>query len=278
MPFRFNMLLDELGIAPSDVRLLRHQPKVGSTLLLDVWRTDRTLFDDYQSHQVAARRSYFAGKYWVSFVGSWDGRTLFTGLYSVGAPTTINEEVIAPISGNSDAAGTIDLYPFEHLGALEPYEGRLFIDWGGGASGKRAWIQRADQQDKLITELHLSGAEMPFPGTMELTAPLSALADAPPSWMEPLSAARGVYLLTCPRDGSLYVGSATAAGGFWSRWSEYRANGHGGNVALVGREPSDFVVSVLQVAGSTDTIDDILAAEARWKAKLLSRELGLNRN
>ncbi|WP_223799738.1 GIY-YIG nuclease family protein [Sphingomonas nostoxanthinifaciens] len=85
-------------------------------------------------------------------------------------------------------------------------------------------------------------------------------------------------MLTCPRDGSLYVGSATSPGGFWARWAEYRANGHGGNVALRDRPPSDFIVSVLEVAGSTATVDDILASEALWKRKLQSRELGLNRN
>jgi hypothetical protein len=87
-----------------------------------------------------------------------------------------------------------------------------------------------------------------------------------------------VYLLACPRTGELYVGSATATGGFWSRWSEYRRNGHGGNVALIGREPTDWRVSILQVAGSTDSTEDILTAEQLWKTKLQNREFGLSRN
>ncbi|MFW2830808.1 hypothetical protein [Sphingomonas sp. ID0503] len=89
-----------------------------------------------------------------------------------------------------------------------------------------------------MTELHLDGAEKPFPGLMDLFAPLSALAEAPPSWIQRLVAARGIYLLTCPRDGSLYVGSAAAEGGSWQRWTDYRVNGHGGNVALIGRDPA----------------------------------------
>ncbi len=147
-----------------------------------------------------------------------------------------------------------------------------------GPSGKRAWVQRAEAQGKDVTELRLDGAERPFPGLMAFTEPLSALDAAPPGWALALASARGVYLLTCPRDGSLYVGSATGEGGFGARWAEYRANGHGGNVALRGREPADYVVSVLQVAGSADTADDILAAEAAWKRKLQSRAMGLNRN
>ena len=160
--------------------------------------------------------------------------------------------------------------PTERVERFTPCEGRLYIDWGGGSSGKRAWVQRAEAQDKLVTELQLDVAEEPLPGPMELTAPLSELGCAPPSWIQRLKAAKGIYLLTCPRDGSFFVGSATAEGAFRSCWSEYRANGHGGNLALRGREPSDFIVSVLQVAGSSDTMDDILTAESRWEAKLQS--------
>lgn len=278
MTLTFNMLLEQAGISPADVRLLRHQPKVASRSLLDVWRTDVPLFEAYQAIQAAAQRTSFARTYWASFIGTWDGRTIFAGLYEIAAPSLIAEPFQAHISDVIHQGGEYDRYEQRLSPLLAEYAGRLYIEWGGGASGKRAWNQRADAQDKLITELHRDTAEAPFPGLMALSAPLSTFSDAPPTWIQAMAAARGVYLLACPRDGSLYVGSATAEGGFWARWSEYRANGHGGNVALRGREPSDYVVSVLQVAGSAETADDILAAEAAWKRKLQSRELGLNRN
>ncbi|WP_280514504.1 hypothetical protein [Chthonobacter albigriseus] len=41
---------------------------------------------------------------------------------------------------------------------------------------------------------------------------------------------------------------------------------------------SDYQVSILEAAGSVATVDDILAMEVRWKLKLQSREMGLNRN
>ncbi|GGE95244.1 GIY-YIG nuclease family protein [Sphingomonas prati] len=278
MPLRFNMLLEEAGIDPAAVRLLRHNPVVAGRSLVDVWRSDPGLFEDYQSTQAVAKRSSFLRPYWAAFTGTWDGRTMFVGLYAVGTPVLVEGEVVTAISNELKPAGTTDRYPYERSPALVEYAGRLFVDWGGGPSGKRAWAQRAEAQDKAISELHLDSVEQPFPGVMTLTAPLSALDAAPAGWALPLAAARGVYLLSCPRDGSLYVGSATGEGGFWSRWAEYRANGHGGNVALRDREPSDFVVSVLQVAGSTETQDDILAAEAVWKRKFNSRTVGLNRN
>ena len=63
-----------------------------------------------------------------------------------------------------------------------------------------------------------------------------------------------------------------------SRQQPKRRNGHGGNVALVGRQPTDWNVSVLQVAGSADSADDMLAMGALWKIKLQAREFGLSRN
>jgi hypothetical protein len=66
--------------------------------------------------------------------------------------------------------------------------------------------------------------------------------------------------------------------GFWQRWLEYKQTGHGGNVALKSRDPSDYQVSVLEVAGTAATDADIAAMETRWKLKLQSRDMGLNRN
>jgi hypothetical protein len=35
---------------------------------------------------------------------------------------------------------------------------------------------------------------------------------------------------------------------------------------------------MLEVAGTAATLDDIIKMEVRWKTKLQSREMGLNRN
>jgi hypothetical protein len=93
-----------------------------------------------------------------------------------------------------------------------------------------------------------------------------------------LSASRGVYLLTCPKTREQYVGSASGAGGFHARWMSYVRDGHGGNVGLKTRDPSDYQVSILEVAGSAATPEDVLAMEGLWKQKLQSREMGLNKN
>jgi hypothetical protein len=279
MPFTFNQLLIEAGLDSKDVRLLRHQtPLATKRSLLDVWRSERSLFDDYQSLQFIAKRASFARPYWAAFFGTWDSRTLYAGIYEVGDPVLLTEEVEVLLTGTIDPPNTVDRYPTRLSGHLAEYSERLYIDWGGGNSGKRSSSQRAEAQNKVVTELHVAAAEEPFPGYMSLSAPLSALSEAPTAWVQRLAEARGVYLLACPRTGELYVGSASGSGGFGSRWQEYRRTGHGGNVALIGREPTDWRVSILQVAGSMDTLDDIVRAEQLWKAKLQARELGLNRN
>lgn len=93
-----------------------------------------------------------------------------------------------------------------------------------------------------------------------------------------LRSSRGVYRLTCPRTREQYVGSATGEEGFWGRWQEYSQTGHGGNVVLKSRDPSDYQVSILDVAGPAATHTDIIKMESQWKVKLQSREMGLNKN
>ena len=73
-------------------------------------------------------------------------------------------------------------------------------------------------------------------------------------------------------------GSACGADGFWGRWMDYAANGHGGNVDMRALDQSDFRVSILEVAGSADTDADIRAAERLLKLKLKSHIFGLNKN
>jgi hypothetical protein len=85
-------------------------------------------------------------------------------------------------------------------------------------------------------------------------------------------------LLTCPKSGRQYVGSASGETGFWGRWEEYVASGHGGNRLMRDVPASDYQVTVLEVAASSATVNDLLAMESRWKDKLLSRQFGLNAN
>lgn len=74
-----------------------------------------------------------------------------------------------------------------------------------------------------------------------------------------------------------YVGLAAGENGFWGRWQSYIQTGHGGNLGLKSRDPSDYRVSILEVAGSKMNTDEIIHLEQRWKEKLQSKEMGLNK-
>jgi hypothetical protein len=106
---------------------------------------------------------------------------------------------------------------------------------------------------------------------------LSEVEALPVAWREVLSNARGVYLLSCPRAREQYVGAAFAESGFFARWQQHAAR-HGDAAGFRVREPQDYRVSILEVAGSLAADAEIHEMEQRWKAKLQSREMGLNRN
>lgn len=182
-----------------------------------------------------------------------------------------------PLTGEvpgSSKGRQYDLYAVRRMDALAEYAGRLLVDWGPGT---RSWVQRADGGAKPLVALTRRLQEESFPGFTRFVAGLSELEAMPLGWKEALRSARGIYLLACPRTREHYVGQAAGEDGFFGRWREYVATSHGGNVGLRLRDPSDYQVSVLEVVGTND-LPRIGELEALWKQKLLSREMGLNRN
>ena len=278
MPLMFNSLLKQNALDPANVVLLRHQDTRAARgrTPYELWRDNRPAFESYQSTQSIQNRSKFErAPVWASFVGTPDGATMFVGMYDAKYSGLLAEDTPMPHADGIDRAGSCDLYDLRRNDQLADMEGKLFIEWG---EGKLAWVQRADRQNKAIIELRPEFKEPDFPGFLNLIEPLSKVAAFPKTWVEILKHATGVYLLTCPRTKEQYVGSAYGTEGFWHRWMEYVTTGHGGNVALKSREPSDYQVSILEVAGSEAQIEDILKMETRWKRKLQSGEMGLTRN
>ena len=277
MPIMFNTILSENSIPPEGVRLVRHKDKrakKGRTPY-ELWRDNPQQFELYQSTQNILNRKKLIAPYWTVFVVNLAEETMFAGLYAVKYRGLLQEDTPMPHMDGIDKAGSCDLYDLDLQETLSDLIGRLFIDWGPGAL---AWIQYSDRNNKPITELRKEYQEPSFPGFLNFILPLSKLNKIPNSWIAALKSSRGVYLLTCPKTKEQYVGSATGIDGFWSRWQEYIHSGHGGNVGLRSREPSNYQVSILEVAGTAATTHDILVMEGRWQLKLQSQEMGLNRN
>jgi hypothetical protein len=276
--FKFNSLLEQCGIAPETVILLRHQDnRKGVTgTVYDLWCNAPEKLLLYQSWQRLDRKKRFSrATHWASFVATPDKRTVFVGMYGAKYKGLLESDSPHPYVAGTQRAGSCDVYDLKEEERFTHLAGMLFVDWG---DGERAWVQRAEKQNKPITELHLRSKEPPFPGYLHFLRQLSQIEALPRDWNAKLEEVNGVYLLTCPRTKEHYVGSAWGDGGFLARWKEYVRNGHGGNIRLKSREFSDYQVSILEVAGSAAGIEEILAMESRWKAKLQSRAMGLNAN
>lgn len=277
MGISLNMILREEGLNLREVRLLRHKDKRATKgrTPYELWLDKRQQFDLYQSTQSIENRGKLTARYWASFVVTPGDETMFVGLYRANHRGLLEQDTPWPHAEGVDKAGSCDVYDLELEDNLSDFIGRLIVDWGPGG---RAWIQRADRQNKNVLELRREFKEPEFPGFLNFIESLSKLEKLPKGWIVALSCTKGVYLLTCPKTKEQYVGSATGAEGFYQRWQEYAQTGHGGDVALKSRESSDYHVSILEVAGTSSTEDDIREMETRWKLKLKSREMGLNRN
>jgi hypothetical protein len=277
MSIMLNMVLKAAGFNLADIRLLRHQDKRAERgrTIYELWRDTRQQFDLYQAVQGIGYAGKLNSKYWASFVGTPADETLFVGIYHVVNRKLLDHDLPKPHMAGVDKAGTCHFYDLALEERLSDLIGKMVIEWGAGA---RAWVQRADRQDKQIIELRREFKERDFPGFLNFIESLSRLDKLPRGWITALQSSKGIYLLTCPRTKEQYVGSATGEGGFWQRWHDYAQTGHGGDVALKSREASDYQVSILEVAGTALTTDDILKLEQLWKQKLKSREMGLNRN
>jgi hypothetical protein len=274
----FNTILTEAGFSLADVRLLRHKDKRATKgrTPYELWRDNREQFDLYQSIQSIDNRGKLKARSWASFVVTPSDETMFVGIYGAKHRGLLERDTPTPhMDGAVDKAGSCDIYALTLENDLSDLIGKLFIDWG---PGERAWIQRAERQNKRVTKLRTEFKEPDFPGFLNFIESLSKLDKLPTGWITALRSSKGIYLLTCPRTKEQYVGSASGEDGFWGRWQDYVQTGHGGDVALMSRDASDYQVSILEVAGTASTPDDIIKMEIRWKSKLQSREMGLNRN
>jgi hypothetical protein len=268
----FNTLLRSEGIDPSVVKLVRHQyQRLGRPTPFQLWRSDVGQFKLYQ--QVQGRNVFARARLLASFVATPFEETLFVGLYEIRGVGQAPKGLIDPSSGQKVRGK--NFYDLEAATMLREYRGRLVVAWG---AGYRAWVQRAAARDKAIIEIRRTLSDPPFPGFLDFRERLSRLATVPHAWREALSSVSGIYLLTCPNTGKHYVGSAQGTVGFWGRWEDYVASGHGGNRRMMGLPPSDYQVCVLEVAASSTSPDELLRMEARWKEKLRSRDFGLNGN
>jgi hypothetical protein len=153
MPLKFNDLLSDGDISPSDVRLLKHHTeRRGRLTPYELWRDRPSDFEQgYQRTQDPEARTHFGSKYWASFVCPERGETLFVGLFRISNRRPVPQDWRDPISGERPGVEknrTYDLYDCQPVNALARFRGNLRIEWGES----REWRQRADLQNKIVLQ------------------------------------------------------------------------------------------------------------------------------
>ena len=250
------------------------------------WRRGKEPFGHFASYQPARASPYNKCRHAFHFIpdqplDDGEATALFVGATEVRDEWTYDGHRLPPMT-SEDALQLSTYrppvgaraYDLSWMCAFEDLVERIVVAWG---SGTRSWSQWAHKQSKEVIELRRHAQEPPFPGFQEFITTLEDIPFLWRSWRQVLSSVNGVYLLVHP-EGDLYVGSAYGEGDFLGRWSDYVANGHGGNQLLKKRGRANYTVSVLEVASSAMSPTEIIARESVWKSKLGSRAHGLNAN
>lgn len=173
----------------------------------------------------------------------------------------------------------------------KPFFGRVIVQYHKTSMAQGRYF--SELQDELVVNQILpdvyDGEDFPGYDKVRLSyAQLEVIIRCgKKDWIAALSNQKAVYLITDKNTGKLYVGSATSdTGMLLQRWSNYVADGHGGNkelVELVEREGFDYVKKHFQYSileNYNAKVDDhiILERESWWKETLLTRAWGYNSN
>jgi hypothetical protein len=236
---------------------------------LDVYY--RGAFDEWQrcQNQLNFRRDYVVALIQLPEADRW----LFVGVYAT--------------RGVTERSPRSFYYDLESLPAYAKYAGRLYVTF----VRSRASYLLAENCCERMEVLSITAEPVKlndFPGFKTVNISFDDLEylvrSGNTSWRTALGSVAGVYLISDTATARLYVGSATGEGGIWSRWSQY-VDGHGKNVRLkelVGVEGVErakvFRFSVLEIADTHASSEEVLRRESHWKQVLLTRVYGWNAN
>jgi len=244
---------------------------------MDEWRDWNRYSNAYKDNGIKKKPTdYFSREFIFSLISFYPERDtwLFGGIWRV---TDRN------LTEGNDTPYTIELC--EHF---SKFIGRLKIQYTHNERMVRNNME--NHFSKLIVKELLDEvySTYVFPGYRNLDIPFKTLENViqngNPAWKNALSL-KGIYLITDASSGKIYVGKADGENGIWQRWSDYIADGHGGDVELqkiVKSQGMDYVrayykFTLLEIV---QTWDEINIREDYWKRVLMSRakEIGHNRN
>jgi hypothetical protein len=230
---------------------------------------------DFKSWQERQTRRNFPCKMVVSLIELRKNKWLFAGVYKILGHKKVSAKHIEYstelLSGQDELIGRIVVH---HIRTSRP----TYLN------GKK------DGGDFEVSEILPSRLTIrDFPGHNSVLVNYgqlkSIIEQVVQTWHGALSNVKGVYLITDNSCGKQYVGSAVGGSGIWQRWSDYVKSGHGGNKELRALlkekgvdHKSHFQYSILEIADTHSTDDQIRSRESYWKKVLRSKEFGYNSN
>lgn len=231
-------------------------------------------FQTWQEHQ---RRNNFKGAYVLGLIDIGAKRWLFAGVYQ-----------ILSSKPHPSVTGTV-LYSTSLVAGQDDLLGRIVVEHHRTRQSY-IWCKPKGKSEVKLPILEIRRERMSieeFPGYNAIRISHAKLQiitrQQISSWYAALSKIKGVYLILDTSTGKPYVGKASGSDGIWQRWCQYANNGHGGNVDLRQlllergvRHSRHFQYSILEIADTHASDQDVLLRESYWMNVLRSREFGLN--
>ncbi|HTX49527.1 MAG TPA: GIY-YIG nuclease family protein [Caulobacteraceae bacterium] len=285
-----NTLFSSEDIDPSTVLIMRHRPTETTIRKVLPWivaeRPD--LFIAYQQIQwPSAEKAMTRAKLLASFIGLRPGKAVFAGIYSIGAASPLTYEGYHSLPGNvelislgmngrqPDAPDQLR-FEMELTPTFSEWIGRLIVKW---PPPERAWFRWAARNQMPVDSILEESIFTPgMPHWADIALSWAELRLLPTSWRSALAEWRGVYFIFDVARRAGYVGSAYGADNLLGRWRAYAQTGHGGNKMLRQSKPDDLRFSILERTSPDMDSAEVIRLEANWKARLHTREFGLNEN
>lgn len=231
----------------------------------------------FQEWQEWQRQKNFECEHIVSLIQLPErGRWLFAGVWKVNGHTWVEDKGIYR-------------YHTELLPGHAEWIGRVIVAYEREARASYRWGTEDGGAFDLLAILPEPMRIEEFPGFNWTCVPYAKLKtivnQEVPSWKAALSNVKGIYLITDTSNGKQYVGKADGESGLWQRWCAYVGKGHGGNkelIELLGNNPPEyrqhFQFSILEIADTHTSDEEIGKRESHWKEVLQTRPHGYNSN
>jgi hypothetical protein len=286
----FNSLLSQVGLDLAKTVAVRHFPVEDQLKRVLPWLvTERPeLWLAYQQIQWTSLEKAMVKADWVaSFIGQEPGHATFAGVYRIGGHRVLDHAGYRAFPGNAEleqlgmggrSADMADCLAFE----LEPLDhwnewiGHLTVRW---PLPHQNWWRWAGRTAFPVTTIERESRFVrAMPDWRGLVLTWAELGTLPASWAAALSQWRGIYFIHDRKRQAGYVGSAYGSDNLLGRWRDYARTGHGGNRLLRLSSPQDLSFSILQRTSPDLEPAEVIALETSWKARLHTREAGLNAN